>query len=195
MIIERRTLIVLVALALVAALSQILLWLTRPPALEPTFSGPPRSGYTLDNFSMNALDEQGKLAFTVSGPRLTRRSEDGSIFVSTPDYVIVDNDGNPWIGSSDSASVNKDGSTMKLEGHVEMERHPSASATAAQIITSDLIAHPRDNTLVTAAPVQIIQPGSILRGTGLRGDLNSKVLELLSDVHNTFEPTPRKPRS
>ncbi len=193
MIIERRTLLALVSLAIVAALTQILLWLTRPPALEPTFSGPPRSGYTLDNFSMNALDEQGKLSFTVSGPRLTRRSEDGSIFVSTPNYVIVDKDANPWMGSSDSASVNKDGSMMKLEGHVDMERQPSVSASAARIVTSDLIAHLRDNTLETDAPVQITQPGSILRGTGLRGDLNSKTLELLSDVHNTFEPSQRKP--
>lgn len=193
MMIERRSIFVLVALVVVAALSQILLWLTRTPPPEPTFSGPPRSGYTLDNFSMNALDEHGKLSFTISGPRLTRRGEDGSIFVSTPDYVIVDTDNNPWIGSSDSASVNKDGSTMKLEGHVEMERQPGTNASAARITTSDLVAHPRDNTLETAAPAQISQPGSILRGTGLRGDLNSKVLELLSDVHNTFEPTRRKP--
>ncbi|OJY89188.1 MAG: LPS export ABC transporter periplasmic protein LptC [Lysobacterales bacterium 63-13] len=193
MIMDRRTVMVMLALAMIAALSQILLWLTRPPPLEPTFSGPPRSGYTLDNFSMNALDESGKLSFTVSGPRLTRRSEDGSIFVSTPDYVIVDKDANPWIGKSDSASVNKDGSTMKLEGHVELQRQPGPDAGPARIVTSNLIAHPRDGTLETEASAQITQPGSILRGTGLRGDLNSKVLELLSDVHNTFEPNRRKP--
>jgi lipopolysaccharide export system protein LptC len=40
----------------------------------------------------------------------------------------------------------------------------------------------------TAAPATIIQPGSILSGTGMRGDLNTKVLELLSDVHATIEP-------
>jgi lipopolysaccharide export system protein LptC len=192
-LIDRRYLILVIVLASVAALSQIVLWLTRPPPLEPTFSGPPRSGYTLDNFSMNALDEKGKLSFTVSGPRMTRRGQDGSIFVSTPDYVIVDKDGNPWIGASDSAWVNKDGSLMHLEGHVEMERKPSANVKSAKIVTSDLTARPRDKTLETAAPAQITQPGSILRGTGLRGDLNSKVLELLSDVHNTFEPTPHKP--
>jgi lipopolysaccharide export system protein LptC len=192
MVMDRRYVITAIVLASIAALSQILLWLTRPPPLEPTFSGPPRSGYTLDNFSMNALDEKGKLSFTVSGPRLTRRGQDGSIFVSTPDYVIVDKDGNPWIGASDSAWVNKDGSLMHLEGHVEMERRPTATVKSAKIVTSDLTARPRDKTLETAAPAQITQPGSILRGTGLRGDLNSKVLELLSDVHNTFEPTPRK---
>ena len=193
MLINRRFVLIALALAGIAALSQILLWLTRPPPLEPTFSGPPRSGYTLDNFSMNALDENGKLSFSISGPRLTRGAIDGSIFVSTPDYVIVDKDENPWIGASDSAWVNKDGSTMKLEGHVIMRRTEDADTQPATITTADLIAHPNDKTIETAAAAQITQPGSILRGTGLRGDLNSKVLELLSDVHNTFEPTRRKP--
>ena len=189
---DRRFILLVIGLATLVAVSQVMLWLTRPPALEPTFSGPPRSSYTLDNFSMNALGDDGKLSFTVSGPRLTRRSEDGSIFVSTPDYVMVDKDGNPWVGKSDSAWVNKDGSLMLLEGKVEMERAGGDAAKAATLHTSDLTARPKAKTFETAAAARIEQPGSILRGTGLRGDLNTKVLELLSDVNNTFERSPRK---
>jgi lipopolysaccharide export system protein LptC len=40
----------------------------------------------------------------------------------------------------------------------------------------------------TAAPATIVQPGSILRGTGMRGDLNARELELLSNVHASIEP-------
>jgi lipopolysaccharide export system protein LptC len=40
----------------------------------------------------------------------------------------------------------------------------------------------------TAAPATIAQQGSILSGVGMRGDLNEKVLELLSDVHSTLQP-------
>ncbi|MEZ5460587.1 LPS export ABC transporter periplasmic protein LptC [Dokdonella sp.] len=191
MVIDRRFIAVVIVLALLAAGSQILLFLTRPPPLEPTFSGPPRSSYTLDNFSLNALDSEGRLSFTISGPRLTRRSQDGSIFVSTPDYVMVDKDGNPWVGTSDAAWVNQDGSLMKLEGNVEMHRVVSDTVPPAVLSTSDLTAMPKAKKLETAAAAQISQPGSILRGTGLRGDLNTKVLELLSDVHNTFEPRTR----
>lgn len=191
MVIDRRFVLLVILLATLAAGSQILVWLTRPPPLEPTFSGPPRSSYTLDSFSLNALDAEGKLSFTISGPRLTRRSEDGSIFVSTPDYVMVDKDGNPWIGRSDAAWVNQDGSLMKLEGNVEMRRVTSETVKPATLSTSNLTAMPKAKKLETAAPAQISQPGSILRGTGLRGDLNTKVLELLSDVHNTFEPKAR----
>lgn len=190
--IERRFLTVILALAALAAVSQILLWLTRPRPPEPSFTGPPRSGYTLDTFTLNALDQNGKLSFTVTGPRLSRHGGDGSIFVSTPDYVMVDGDGNPWTGKSDSAWVNKDGSVMHLEGHVEMRRTPSATVKPATILTTDLTARPKDKKIETAAQAQILQPGSILSGTGLRGDLNSKVLELLSDVNNTFEPSRRK---
>lgn len=188
MLIDRRFIILVVLLTLLATGSQILVYLTRPPPLEPSFSGPPRSSYTLDRFSLNALDSDGHLSFKISGPRLTRRSEDGSIFVSTPDYVMVDKDGNPWVGKSDAAWVNQDGSLMKLEGNVEMQRVTSETVEPALLTTSDLTAMPKAKKLETAAPAQISQPGSILRGTGLRGDLNTKVLELLSDVHNTFEP-------
>jgi len=188
MVIDRRFIILVILLAVLAAGSQVLVWLSRPPPLEPTFSGPPRSGYTLDDFSLNALDTEGKLSFTISGPRLTRRSVDGSIFVSTPDYVMVDKDGNPWVGKSDAAWVNRDGSLMNLEGSVEMRRVVSEGVKPATLSTSNLTAMPKAKKLETAAPAQISQPGSILRGTGLRGDLNTKVLELLSDVHNTFEP-------
>jgi lipopolysaccharide export system protein LptC len=190
--IDRRFITLVVVLAALAAVSQILLWLTRPRPSEPSFSGPPRSSYTLNTFTLNALDENGKLSFTVSGPRLARRGEDGSIFVTTPDYVMVDSDGNPWVGKSDSAWVNKDGSLMQLEGHVEMRRTPTPTLKPATIVTSDLTAWPKDKKLATEAAAQISQPGSILRGTGLRGDLNTKVLELLSDVNNTFEPKRRK---
>lgn len=191
--IDRRFIGIVLILAVLAIGSQLLLWLTRAKPAEPAFTGPPRSGYTLDAFTLNALDENGKLTFTISGPRLVRRAEDGSIFVSTPDYVLVDSDGHPWIGTSGSAWVNKDGSLMHLEGDVVMRRTPSAGVKLATITTADLTVWPKQHKLETAATAQITQAGSILRGTGLRGDLNTNVLELLSDVHNTFAPTRRKP--
>jgi len=192
--IDRRFISAVLILAAIALASQILLWLTRPRPDPDQFSGPPRSGYTLENFTLNALDDSGKLALTVSGPRLARHAGDGSIHIASPDYVMVDSVGNPWVGTSTSAWVNKDGSIMRMEGDVRMERTPSAGVKAATITTSELTARPKDRTIQTDARTQIAEPGSILRGTGMRGDLNTKALELLSDVHNTFEPSRRRTR-
>ena len=185
---DRRLWLIATLLALAGVALNIVLWITRQRVDEQTFAGPPRSDYTLTDFTLNALDSAGALSFQTTGPRLARRGEDGSIFMTTPDYLMVDGAGHTWKGKSDSGWVNKDGSVMKLEGHVEMHRQPAADLPPIDVETSELTTWPKDKKMETAAPATITQPGSILHGVGLRGDLNSKVLELLSDVHATIEP-------
>ncbi len=185
---ERRYWLVVVLLVLAVIATELLLWINREPVNAQTFAGPPRSDYTLTDFTMDALDTLGRRTFQVSGPHLARRGDDGSIFVTTPDYVIIDGNDHPWHGKSDAAWVNKDGSVMKLQGNVEMHREASGDTNAIDIVTSNLTTWPKTKKVETAAPATITQPGSILRGTGMRGDLNSKVLELLADVHATLQP-------
>ena len=184
---ERRYWLVVALLAVLAAGTELLLWLTRDRTNAQTFAGPPRSDYTLEEFTLDALDSAGKRTFRVSGPRLARRGDDGSIFVETPDYLLVDGGGHPWNGKSDSAWVDKEGEVMKLLGHVEMHRAADAQTEAIDVVTRDLTTYPKKKTMETAAAATITQPGSILRGTGLRGDLNDKTLELLSDVSSTLQ--------
>jgi lipopolysaccharide export system protein LptC len=186
---ERRYWLLVIVLALAASGTELLLWITRERPDAQTFEGPPRSDYTLTDFTMNALDSAGKRTFQVSGPTLARRGDDGSIFVTTPDYVLIDGSGHPWSGKSDAAWVNKDGTLMKLQGHVEMHRAAQGvDDKPIDVVTSDLTTWPKDKKMETAAPATITQPGSILEGIGMRGDLNTKVLELLSDVHSTLQP-------
>ena len=115
---ERRYWLVLAVLVVLAAGSSYIAWLLRDRPDAQQFAGPPRSDYTLADFTLNALDSEGRRSFQVSGPRLVRRGEDGSIHVTTPDYLLVDGGGKPWRGRSDAAWVDRDGSVMKLQGHV-----------------------------------------------------------------------------
>ncbi|MGA9829325.1 MAG: LPS export ABC transporter periplasmic protein LptC [Rhodanobacteraceae bacterium] len=174
-------------LALLAIGTQILLWVTRTHADAQTFSGPPRSDYTLTDFTMNALGPEGNLSFTVTGPRLARRGDDGSINVDRPRYVIIDSKGLRWHGTSDAAWVNRAGSVMRMEGHVDMRRDPAPNLETTRIVTSDLTAWLKEKRMQTAAPTQITQPGSILRGIGMKADLDAHTLDLLADVHGSFQ--------
>lgn len=189
---DRRLWFVAALLALAGIALNIVLWITRQRVNEQTFAGPPRSDYTLTDFTLNALDSEGKLSFQTIGPMLARRGDDGSIIVTTPDYVIFDGSGHQWKGKSDTAWVNKEGTIMRLNGHAEMHRQAAKGVEPVDVITSDLTTWPKDKKMETAAPATIIEPGSILTGTGMRGDLNTKVLELLSDVHATIEPKSRR---
>lgn len=189
---ERKTLLTIFLLAVLAISAQVLVWVLRPHDNANEFVGPPRSDYTLRNFTIDALDDNGTLSFRVTGPRLSHKGEDGSVFVDTPDYVMLDNSGNTWKGKSDAAWVNKDGTIMRLDGHAEMHRQASTGVQPVDVVTRDLTTWPKDKKMETAAPATIVQPGSILRGTGMRGDLNTRELELLSDVHATIEPKDKR---
>ncbi|HZP65660.1 MAG TPA: LPS export ABC transporter periplasmic protein LptC [Rudaea sp.] len=188
---ERRTIFTIFVLAVLALTSQVAVWVFRPHDQVPAFIGPPRSDYTLADFSIDALDDTGKLSFTVRGPRLTHKEDDGSVYVDTPDYVIVDNAGNTWNGKSEAAWVNKDGTIMRLEGHVVMHRQATTKVKPADIVTSDLTTWPKDKKMETAAPVTMTDPDSILSGTGMKSDLGLKVLELFANVHSILQPKHR----
>ena len=189
---DRRIWLVAALLALAGIALNIVYWITRQPANEQTYAGPPRSDYTLTNFTLNALDADGKLSFQTIGPLLARRGDDGSIFVTTPHYVIYDGSEHQWKGKSDAAWVNKEGTIMRLDGHVEMHRQAEPGVQPVDVVTRDLTTWTKDKKMETAAPATITEPGSILRGIGMRGDLNTKVLELLSDVHATIEPKDKR---
>jgi lipopolysaccharide export system protein LptC len=206
---DRRTLLTIIVLAAVAFASWTAFWLLRPRDDGNAFTGPLRSDYTLDNFTLDTLDVDGNHAFTVTGPRLARRGDDESIYVDLPHYELIDNSNNVWKGTSDSAWVNKDGTIMKLQGKVAMYRVPTEKSDRIDLLTSDLtvttdakLKDPtthknvvngphRDKRMETAALATIIDPNNVSHGIGMKADLDFKTVELLSDVHNISQPAPR----
>ena len=198
--IDRRTWLTIVALAIVALATQALVWVFVPREVENTFVGPPRSDYTLGNFTLDALDEQGHHSFTMVAPRLARKQDDGSIYVTGPNYEIVDNSGNLWKGTSDSAWVNKDGTIMRLEGAVDMHRLEADNVTPVDMVTRDLTVttdpknkadpkQPRERRMETAALTTVTDPQTVARGVGMKADLTLKVVEFLADFQSTTQPS------
>jgi lipopolysaccharide export system protein LptC len=196
---ERRTYAIFTLLAIVALATQALVWVFVPREVESSFIGPPRSDYTLSDFTLDALDDEGRHSFTMVAPRLVRSEGDGSIWVTTPDYEIVDNSGNLWKGNSRSAWVNKDGSIMKLNGDVEMHRVKTAKVDPVEIVTEDLTVtvdpkskddpqRQRERRFETAAPTTVTDPDTVVRGVGMKADMAMKTVEFLADFHSTTQP-------
>jgi lipopolysaccharide export system protein LptC len=199
-VIDRRTYLIIALLAVVALATQALVWLFVPRETESTFVGPPRSDYTLNNFTLDALDEQGQHSFTMVAPRLARRQDDASIYVTAPNYEIVDNSGNLWKGTSESAWVNKDGTIMRLEGAVDMHRLEADNVTPVDMVTRDLTVttdpknkadpkQPRERRMETAALTTVTDPQTVARGVGMKADLTLKVVEFLADFQSTTQPS------
>lgn len=188
---DRRLLTISVLLALAIGLTQLLVWWLKP-APKNTFVGPPRSGYTLKQFTLDAFGDTGHLSFELKAPQLVQREGDDSLYLNAPDFLLPPQDGasgKPWYGHSQYGWVSADNTLLKLQGKVVVNRPPSAQAPAASMHTSDVTAWPRENRLATDAAAHIVEGTSTMSGVGLRANLATKHLELLNDFHGTFKPS------
>ena len=131
----------------------------------------------------------------MTAPHLARREGNDSLYVNAPKYLFVANDGSTWNGASQYAWISSDNNTVKLIGKVDMRRPPKAKISEAEIHTADATVWTQDKRMATAAPSVIQEPGSILRGVGMKADFNTHFLELLSDVHGTLAPKSQQPKA
>ena len=190
--IDRRNLLLAIVLLLAAGATQLLVWWLKPPPKPNEMVGPPRSSYTLTDFVLDGLGDDGQPAFHLVSPYLARREGDDSLYVNAPKFIIFGSDGADWHGTSQYGWINSDNSLVKLLGKVDMHRPATAKTRAAEVHTSDATVWTREKRMATAAPSVIQQTGSILRGTGMKADLNTHSLELLADVHATLVPQKSK---
>jgi lipopolysaccharide export system protein LptC len=183
--------LVLVLLAVLAAGSQWLVWILLRPDPGPGFVGPPRSDYQLKDFDLRVLNERGVTSFVVRAPRLSRHPSDGSLTMDHPEILMTDAHGRPWRARSERGEVNQRADMLLLAGDVVLERHGDQAVPDLVMRTESLTTWPEEDRMASDAEVTIEQPGSILRGRGLRADLNQDKFELLADVQAQFLPRPR----
>ena len=183
-----RVLVYAALLGVLALLTQWLLWLERPGDRGDTFVGPPRSDYVALDYELVARDEQGAFAFSATGPRAVRHPFVGSFDLATPRLRLHDSEGNDWDGESRSGWVSSDGSVVKLAGEVELRRKGKPKVTPVTIASERLTTFTRTREVVSDDPVTITEPGSILRGTGMRAQLKQQHLELKSSVSLRHDP-------
>jgi lipopolysaccharide export system protein LptC len=190
---DRRLAVAVVLLALAAGAAQVLLWWIGPAPKPNEFVGPPRSGYTLTDFKLTQYGTDGLPSFLIDAPRLERREGDESLYIDSPDFDLPSNQPAvpDWRGHSSYGWVNHNGTLLKLQGPVHLERAAFAGTPRTTIDTAEVSAWPKQNRLETAAPAQLVQGGTRIHGVGMRADLNDKHLELLNDFHGIYPPRGR----
>ena len=183
-----RWLLIAVLLGMLVALTQWLLWMRADGEHLDQFVGPSRSDYTLSSFAMTQLDDQGRLSFTVTAPRLARNDILGSFVIDEPRFRLRDGGGGEWDARSNAGWVRNDAKELRLEGDVLVKRKPRAADGPIEMRTDRITALMETSQLKSDSAVTIVRPGSILRGTGLDADLTARRFRLLNAVTARFAP-------
>ena len=190
---DNRTTVAIVVLAIAAPASWMLQrWVEGTTPIND-FVGPPISDYVLYNSKVWSYDVDGLLNFTMTAPRMDRRTSDESLYINAPVFdITAKKPGVPdWQGNAPYGWVNKSGTLMRLDGAVYMYRPAYALGPMATLHTSDVTGWPKENRMETAAPATMTQGQSVMNGVGMRASLNDNHLELLHDVHGILYRTPK----
>jgi len=150
-----------------------------------------RSDYVLNTFEITTLNSQGTEAFTLRAPRLDRNPDDKTMTVVTPVFLFPDKDGGYWRTRSTTGWISAEGDEVRLRGAVKVDS-PQPSARQVEMTTEELNVFPEAKRATSPVLVTVIQPGSTMRGRGMRVDMASKRYELLSQVQTRYDPSSRR---
>lgn len=178
--------VVLLAAAIVTGWSA---WRQRAEAPQPATASA-RPDYVLHDFQITALDGEGQEAFVLRAPLLARDPDDRTLSIATPLFLIPDAAGLHWRVRSKTAWVSADNSEVRLRGNVVATSPPDGSRPS-KLETEQLNVFPDTNRASSAVLVTVTGPGTTMQGTGMRADLASKRIRLLSKVALTDDPTRR----
>jgi len=180
-------------LGLLAAVSGWWLWHQPDEDAEPALVGPPRSDYSLETFQLTALDANGKESFSVEGPRLSRHPFVGSLDIDSPRFRFPDQDGGQWSARSGHAFISAEGDRVRLYDDYVMRGPPREGTDPLVMNGPEINYFPKDNHAETDTEVTVVDGSSILRGRGMRAELNAHQVNL-SHMQGHFETAPRATR-
>lgn len=135
-----------------------------------------RSDYVLNDFEVVVLDKQGKESFTLRAPKLVRDPNIKTMDIATPTFLIpprAETQGGAWEVRSKSAWVSAKADEVRLRGAVQADS-TDASGKPVAITSEELNVFPDTNKATSAVPVKLVQPGTIMTGSGLQADLDTK---------------------
>ena len=190
------TLVLLVA----AAVSGWSVWTHRPNGAA-TSTAEVRSDYLLHDFELVVLDKQGQEAFTLRAPQLERHPGDKTMSLATPVFTIppaANSHSGTWEVRSRTGWVSAEGDELRLRGDVVATNAGSDGAgpggagsdgAPVKLATQELNVFPDSKRATSAADVTVTQPGSILRGHGMNALLDSKRIQLKSNVKGRYVPS------
>ena len=184
--ISRRTRRGLILLALLAVLTWLLARPSAEPEAQPIAGLDPRLNYAVRDFSGRLLDDAGRTSIELRAPLMRNDSETGIGTVEEPN-IRIQQDGEEWYISAESAVIAADREVINLTGAVNVRRRNPSTGEQIDIRTRELVLNVTPRTASTDADVHIAQADDWLSATGMNLDMINDRYELLDSVRGHYE--------
>ncbi|HEY9256042.1 MAG TPA: LPS export ABC transporter periplasmic protein LptC [Stenotrophomonas sp.] len=181
--------LVLLAAALVSGWSA---WHNRARPVEQV-ADESSADYVLHDFELITLDkESGKESVTLRAPEAHRNRADQTLDITTPLFLLPDQQGLPWTLRAQTGWVSPSGDELRLRGDVAGDSPAGPGIVPTTFRTTALDVFPQQHLARTAERVTMTRPGVSQTGVGFEANLQNRQYKLLSQVKTRYEPNAAK---
>ncbi|MEM7083531.1 MAG: LPS export ABC transporter periplasmic protein LptC [Pseudomonadota bacterium] len=180
---RRIALFILIALAIASG------WLLKPTSNETlqTQQRELSDGYYLLDATISDTDENGQLVYSLQADRIDHVPDDGSVILNGLNVLYTSDASSTWTIAAERGTMSAARESLDLNGGVTIRSDPEQNtAVSTEQLTLDMI----NNEARTDRQVTVDLRGGRLVAQGMRADLKSKQIDLLSNVRGSFEATP-----
>lgn len=134
------------------------------------------------------MDKFGKPKLKIATPKLTHFQTNDTTNFDSPQLTIYRKSPAPWYVSSHYAKATHGIDNVDFREDVTIH-HPGDQHMPATIIKAPtLIVHPNNETAETNEPIELIQPNLVVKAVGMRANMNSGAIKLLSQAKGEYVP-------
>lgn len=141
--------------------------------------------------TMRQYKEDGTLKTKLSTKNWTNYQSEKYSVLDNPKMTIYKQDGKIWNIVSKKAKVtdlDDQEKTVTLSEDVHINRQQTTNTSKVDLFTQELHYYPDSNNIKTDKKVELNQPGLIIQGKGLSGNLDAQDVKILNDVKTKYTP-------
>lgn len=134
------------------------------------------------------MDENGKPKMIIQSPQLVHYTKNNTSHFTYPIITLYQKNHNQvHITANKGESINGT-QQIVLKRNVIIDQFDETHSALAKLTTSWLTFYPQQNYFATNAQVNIQQPGISVTAIGLKGDLKTGEVKLLSRTRGIYDP-------
>ncbi|MGH8140904.1 MAG: LPS export ABC transporter periplasmic protein LptC [Steroidobacteraceae bacterium] len=181
--------IIILVLALVGL--GVLLYLQQPRTSSSVAAAAqaanPEPGFTAIGAELIETGDDGKPLYRLDADKISQPSPDGMIYLTAPILHYQPPDANPWVLTARQGQLPQSAHSADLSGAVHAQGKPQGSSDLLIFDTDSVHLDMQQRLATTPAVVHVHWADRLLRGRGMRANLNSGQLQLSRDVSGVLQ--------
>ena len=141
----------------------------------------------VENFTVNRLDEFGKLQYTFSSPKMLHFPDNDSAEALYPRVVYIAKEGGNLVATASRGVIHRQGEEAYLYGNVLILREATLRDDELRARTEFLHLLSKEGVASTDRSVTITEGRSVLNGVGMLVNRNKQEFILQSQVRGSFD--------